>query len=110
MQAILNVHTARRFLTPATEELARNIEMNYDEHSLFIALQLAIVTWLCGNKRLNSFFRLQEVSDVLSKYVILSLDALKCHCGNSFVHDLSWPVAFCWLATLQVKYFKFTAE
>jgi len=44
MQAILNVYTGRRFLTPATEELARNIEMNYDEHSLFIALQLVIVT------------------------------------------------------------------
>jgi len=45
MRAILNVHAGRRLPTPALKEWARKIEMNDDEHSLFMALELVIVTW-----------------------------------------------------------------
>ena len=50
------------FTMPLTKGLARRIEVNDDEPSLFLALNGLLLHIMCGTKRLNPFFRLHEAS------------------------------------------------
>jgi len=57
----------RRLCTVA---MSAKIEMNDDEAFSFYGVENRLLLHMCEKKRLNPFFRLHEVSDVLNKYVM----------------------------------------